>query len=218
MRWITSRTATPSLTLAGSKILRMGTWMRFTSCATCTPQTSYTCWSAGSFNVGGVAYVLCDQRDDGTFSDSAFGLTVGHDNAGLIFAHELGHNMGLKHDRYQVLKNEERTDSIDGYNFGYVNQRMFQPEAPESARWRTIMSYDRQCEDYRKENDLEDFYCQSILRFSNPDLDLQRRPAGRSGQPARPEARTGLPTPREPSTRTGRWWRIFAKARLPRPK
>ena len=122
-----------------------------------------------SFNVGGVANLLY-QREDGTYSDSAFGLTVGNNSAGLIFAHELGHNMGLRHDRYQVLRNESRTNSIDGYNYGYVNQRAFRLDAPMSARWRTIMAYSRQCSDYRIQIGLRDFYCQRILRFSNPEL------------------------------------------------
>ena len=129
-----------------------------------------------SFNVGGVAQLLY-QRDDGTYGDSAFGLTVGNDSVGLIFSHELGHNMGLRHDRYQALR-EERTDSIDGYNYGYVNQRMFRTGAPGSARWRTIMAYRGQCTDYGDENNLEDFYCQRILSFSNPELTYNGDPLG----------------------------------------
>ena len=112
----------------------------------------------------GVANDILEQEEDGTFNDSAFGITV-DGCGGLTFAHELGHNMGLRHDRYQVLRNEARRDSIDGYNYGYVNQRMFRPGAPESARWRTVMAYDAQCHD-----SLDGFWCPKILYFSNPDL------------------------------------------------
>ena len=79
-----------------------------------------------------------------------------------FFAHELGHNMGLRHDRY-VLDREERTASPYPFGFGYVNQRAFEPGAPASSRWRTIMAYQRQCGD-------AGFRCESPLLFANPAL------------------------------------------------
>ena len=98
---------------------------------------------------------------------------VVHYCGSLVFAHELGHNMGLRHDRYQVLRNEERTEALDGYNYGYVNQRMFLPGAPESTRWTTIMAYPTQCRDFA-----EDFYCDQIPYFSNPDVTYNGDPMG----------------------------------------
>jgi len=71
-------------------------------------------------------------------------------------AHELGHNMGLRHDVY--------TDATAGsytYSHGYVNQVAFTNGAPTNSRWRDIMSYDDQCEDHL-------FFCSRLLYFSNP--------------------------------------------------
>jgi hypothetical protein len=47
------------------------------------------------------------------------------------FAHELGHNMGLRHDRYV-----EARAPASQYNYGYVNK---------VARVRDIMSYESAC-------------------------------------------------------------------------
>ena len=85
-----------------------------------------------------------------------------------IFAHELGHNMGLHHDRYV-----EHTRSFP-YSHGYVNQRAFADGAPESARWKTIMAYTRQCED-------SGFLCDELLRFSNPNQTYLGDPLGVPG-------------------------------------
>lgn len=78
---------------------------------------------------------------------------------GLTFAHEIGHNMGLYHDRFQAQANESGAFSSPAY--GYVNPRMFEPGAPASSRWVTIMSYDSRC-------DLEAVFCATLPRFSNP--------------------------------------------------
>ena len=41
-------------------------------------------------------------------------------------------------------RTEGPLDSVSyPYSFGYVNQRAFEPGAPESSRWRTIMAYVR---------------------------------------------------------------------------
>ena len=96
-----------------------------------------------------------------------YGLTCAGCDA-WIFAHELGHNMGLHHDRYI-----ERTRSFP-YSHGYVNQRAFADGAPESARWKTIMAYTRQCED-------SGFLCDELLRFSNPNQTHLGDPLGVPG-------------------------------------
>ena len=129
-----------------------------------------------SHNVCGVANRLIEY-EDGTYRDSAFGLTKVA-CSDLVFAHELGHNMGISHDRYQVLKGEVETDSVGGYSYGYVNQQAFRPGAPEEARWRTLMAYNTQCYDYGRANGLEPLYCPWVQRFSNPNLTYNGDPLG----------------------------------------
>ena len=95
----------------------------------------------------------------------AFALTVRYCEA-LTFAHELGHNLNLDHDRY-VIETPGRKS-----NYGYVNQRAFEPGAPESARWSTIMSYPNQC------GEVGGFDCPAVLYFSNPELTYNGDPMG----------------------------------------
>ncbi len=99
------------------------------------------------------------------YRPGVFGLTV-QGCGGLVFAHELGHNMGLQHDRYQVHENEGGTQAHPAY--GYVNQRAFDAGAPASSRWVTIMSYRTQCGD-------ADVSCEWLPAFSSPRL---RTPEG----------------------------------------
>ncbi len=89
---------------------------------------------------------------------SVFGLTL-MDCGGITFAHELGHNMGLRHDRFQVDLLEGSLSPHPAY--GYVNQAVFDAGAPQSARWVTIMSYRGHCY-------LADVVCSELPRFSNP--------------------------------------------------
>ena len=118
----------------------------------------------GRSDVGGRAlFIALESSTDG--EALGFGLTVSW-CGGLCFAHELGHNMGLLHDRYQI--GVPRT----GSHYGYVNQRMFDEGAPESARWRTIMSYPTQCAE------VADFYCEQIGSFSNPENSYNGDPMG----------------------------------------
>ncbi len=120
----------------------------------------------------GAAYIMnaespWEERD--AFSISRVACLGG----GYTFAHELGHSMGLHHDRYEsrVILDE----SLHPYSFGYVNQRAFEPGAPQSARWRTIMAYDLQCREQGS------FGCAQLRRFSNPDLTHNGDPMGARG-------------------------------------
>ena len=84
-------------------------------------------------------------------------------SGGAVFAHQIGHLQGLWHDRYEACAaGGVCPDGADGYGYGYVNQRAFEPGAPESSRWRTIMARNIQCE-------VAGFDCELLLRFSNPD-------------------------------------------------
>lgn len=110
------------------------------------------------FEVGGVATLMAELTP--AFAPLAFSM-VDVRARDVIFAHELGHNMGLQHDRYVVP-----TDIPAGvkvalfpYSFGYVNQRAFSGASP---CWHTIMAYPTQCEDAGLEP-------VQLPRFSNPN-------------------------------------------------
>ena len=132
---------------------------------------------------GGQAFMMTVLSADSAVG--AFGVSTVH--AGL-FAHEMGHIMGLAHDRYANCMHD--TDSpqcpttVKPYAYGYVNQKMFDPEgsttadpdAPATARWRTVMAYYNQCRDANVPGN-----CQpALLRFSNPN---QRYPDPTTGDP-----------------------------------
>ena len=97
-----------------------------------------------------------------------FGVT-GRRCGGRTFAHELGHNLGLRHDRYRVRHHESGPYPHPAY--GYVNQQGLLPSASSSSRWRTIMSYPAQCDD-------DGFFCTQLLRFSNPRQTWRGDPLG----------------------------------------
>ena len=86
---------------------------------------------------------------------------TGSDCGATTFAHEVGHNMGLRHDRYQT-NDSGVIDVPYPYSAGYVNQRAFDAGAPASGRWRTVMAYNDECDD-------AGFHCTQLFRFSNAD-------------------------------------------------
>ena len=95
------------------------------------------------------------------------------------FAHELGHNMALRHERYEQSIKRDWGGGVltPDPAYGYVNQRAFRTGAPESSRWRTIMAYGTQCDD-------ADFRCNRLLRFSNPRQQHDGDPLGVPQEPA----------------------------------
>ena len=108
-------------------------------------------------------------------ADTAVGATHVHCD-GLTLAHELGHNMGLSHDRY-ALCGPEYCDLPEhyAYGFGYVNQQAFEAGAPPSARWRTIMAYEAQCTSMG-------IACELLGLFSDPGNTRGGDALGRSGE------------------------------------
>ncbi|MFC2085960.1 DNRLRE domain-containing protein [Bacteroidota bacterium] len=74
------------------------------------------------------------------------------------FPHELGHNMGLRHDRYM-----DASPTPCSWAHGYVNQSAF--GGTTDKRWRTVMAYNNQCAD-------AGFNCTRQAYYSNPDNTL----------------------------------------------
>ena len=96
------------------------------------------------------------------YRPGVFGLSR-QDCGAYTFAHELGHNMGLRHDRYHVQHQQGGARSHPAY--GYVNQRAFEAGAPSSSRWFTIMGYPTQCNN-------AGLSCGRVLAFSSPRLQV----------------------------------------------
>ena len=106
-----------------------------------------------------LVHLIADSSDVGGIAQrpGAFGLTIRR-AGGRTLAHELGHNMGLRHDRYQAHHREGGGTPDPAY--GYVNQPALGAGALPSRRWRTIMAYPTQCTDAYT-------HCSTPLRFSN---------------------------------------------------
>ena len=100
---------------------------------------------------------------------------------GATFAHELGHVMGLRHDRYTLQAAGVDLRRLQPpYSVGYVNQAAFRETGKRC--WWTIMSYSAHCEAEGLEPDWTDNTV--ILRFSNPDQRYEGDPLGVAGEEA----------------------------------
>ena len=117
-----------------------------------------------------VYLVVSDSDAARGYIGGPFGLTCLY-CGGAVFTHEVGHNMGLWHDRYQVHHNEGGVSPHPAY--GYVNQRAVEAGAPRSRRWRTIMANNSQCIDA-----YTDCLPSGLLRFSNPRQRYNGDPMG----------------------------------------
>ncbi|MBF8277158.1 MAG: Binding protein, N-terminal [Candidatus Brocadiaceae bacterium] len=88
-----------------------------------------------------------------SFKTNAFALVNWDCATGYYtFGHELGHNMGARHDWYV----DDTKNSPYTYNHGYVN-----PGSTSQTRWRTVMAYNNECSD-------RGFNCTRIPYWSNP--------------------------------------------------
>ena len=92
--------------------------------------------------------------------------------ASNVFVHEVGHNFGLYHERYLDARKPMK---VAPYAHGYVNQAAFEPDAPASSAWRTVMAYGDQCSDLPHQ-------CHWLSRFSNPDDEHLGNPLGVPGE------------------------------------
>ena len=95
-------------------------------------------------NVGGIAYV--PGALDVGYAAAGFSLVLWDQTAyyrSIAFAHELGHNMGLAHDRHVARDG----GGVFAYSHGYVNRHAFEAGAEEDSCWYSIMAYRNRCTD-----------------------------------------------------------------------
>ena len=90
-------------------------------------------WAFEATGVGGIAYQLDNITEFPNQAEFAVSL-VAYPNPS-IFTHEVGHNLGGRHDRYDV---EDDQPGPAEYNFGYVDT---------DAQFRTIMAALYECRD-----------------------------------------------------------------------
>ena len=79
------------------------------------------------------------------------------------FAHEVGHNLGLEHDRGSA----RACDDLADYNYGYRDPQ---------ARFRSILAYG--CVKGQCDNNPAGGFCTRVQRFSNPNTGFNGEPIG----------------------------------------
>ena len=100
-----------------------------------------------------------------SFESSAFSVVARDCATGYYsFGHELGHNMGARHDCYV-----DSSLTPYAHNHGYVHL-----SSDASQRWRTIMAYNNLCQ-------ASGYNCTRIQYFSNPDISYLGAPTGTTG-------------------------------------
>ena len=97
------------------------------------------------------------------FASSAFAWSNAESRS---FAHELGHLMGLHHDRYEACTGSSCSGAAFPYAYGYIHC----DETFYSDRWRTIMAYPDECTSFR-----------TPALFSNPERAYRGDPLGEAG-------------------------------------
>lgn len=107
----------------------------------------------------GIAYMMADVSP--YFESWAFAVVDLDCATGYYsFGHELGHNMGARHDWYM-----DNGAAPYGHAHGYVDY------SNSGDRWRTIMAYNNECAD-------QGIYCYRIPYWSNPSVWRNGAPMG----------------------------------------
>ena len=96
----------------------------------------------------GIAFIMSTVSP--AFQSGGFSVTDASCVAGYTFAHELGHNMGVRHDWFV-----DTSITPFRYAHGYVNPAVGQ-------RWRTVMAYPDMCSTLG-------FSCARVLYWANPE-------------------------------------------------
>ncbi len=121
-----------------------------------------------------LAHLIVEESDVGgvAFRKTPFAMTTRR-AGGRVFAHELGHNLGLGHDRYAELHvGPRRGWGLSSYpGYGYVNQQAFDVGASPDSHWVTIMAYVTQCSD-------NGVRCGHVFQYSNPQQTRAGEPLG----------------------------------------
>ena len=112
-------------------------------------------WRLTGESVCGVAFYSVDSTG---WVDSRYGVgaTAPMCTGTLTFAHEVGHNLGARHDRYV------QDGGTDDYAYGYVDLE---------NEFQTIMSFTDKCNENGK-------YCTEITHYSNPEINYNEQPTG----------------------------------------
>lgn len=115
-----------------------------------------------------------EKSDDGSYycgwaytsrrREYGFAVTLRYTGCSYTFTHEVGHNLGLHHDRYQQYTYEgDRGAAHVPYAHGYSNAATFSPVSGGQC-WGTVMAYSKHCYDVPGGRG----YFDRLLRFSNP--------------------------------------------------
>ncbi len=113
----------------------------------------------------GIAFLMTQLSVD--FEDAAFGVTKRR-CGGLVFAHEVGHNIGLHHDRYVTSG-----QGTFPYAYGFTNTDSLDAPAGRPG-FRTVLAYNTACQDLGGT-------CDRIPFYSDPDSLWFGQPMGAEG-------------------------------------